>query len=432
MDPDVELSKTNRLLIVLLSDRAPTVDRTQAIYRAPTVDRDSTTSIDRFIKWTREVATREVATRDINIDLGISLCLPKCVTAPRNDIIKHTHFYRESISGISALIDYASRNALDRAANGFGDCARKQQIFRRFEHIVDARICMERNSDPDKENTSNPITTTTVGTYPSIDAFPLEEHLDVDEFFYFDSEYHTPNYRNTLVRVNLNNNDLYGLLYYRDPHVHTYKKRVPWREFMKLPGTFLDEDQLFSMFSRWFFLNQLTKEHGDTFIEDTYDQVVFVTESMFDDNGMSTELTQELATYLFSAMTEEESCDTDGDMIISAFGSDEVADTILCEQKTTSILRRDLWIPRQFDADVAVSATPNTNRTPRSHSLVVTSRTFATPYLRFFEECLVLHGNLYFMKMHTETIETDKQWDLNDVMELYLAELEAGRNGRAM
>ena len=449
MDPDVELSKSNRLLIVLLSDRAPTVDRTQTIYRDPTVDRTSSiyrdptvdhtsivdrtssTSIDKFIKWTREIATRDLTTRDINnIDLGISLCLPKCVTAPRNDTIKHTHFYRESNSGISALIDYASRNALDRAADRVGDLTQKQQIFRRFEHIADARICMERNSDPDKENTSNPITTTTVGTYPSIDAFPLEEHLDVDEFFYFDSEYHTPNYRNTLVRVNLNNNDLYGLLYYRDPHVHTYKKRVPWREFLKLPGTFLDDDQLFSMFSRWFFLNQLTKEHGDTFIEDTYDQVVFVTESMFDDNGMSAELTQEVAKYLTSGMAGSDA-PKEEDMIISAFGlEDEIPQQrSMCENALRS---RDLWIPRQFDADVAVSATPNTNRTPRSHSLVVTSRTFATPYLRFFEECLVLHGNLYFMKMHTETIETDKQWDLNDVMELYLDELESGRNGRAM
>ena len=444
MDPDVELSKSNRLLIVLLSDRAPTVDR------APIVDRTSTTTIDKFIKWTREIATRDLTTRDINnIDLGISFCLPKCVTAPRNDTIKHTHFYRESNSGISALIDYASRNALDRAADRVGDCTQKQQIFRRFEHIADARICMERSSDPDKENTSNPITTTTVGTYPSIDAFPLEEHLDVDEFFYFDSEYHTPNYRNTLVRVNLNNNDLYGLLYYRDPHVHTYKKRVPWREFLKLPGTFLDEDQLFSMFSRWFFLNQLTKEHGDTFIEDTYDQVMFVTESMFDDNGMSAELTQEVAKYLeaytlwSTSVVTGSDAPKEEDMIISAFGledeipqqltrefgqEDEKDDTIRC----ASVRRSDLWIPRQFDADVAVSATTNTNRTPRSHSLVVTSRTFATPYLRFFEECLVLHGNLYFMKMHTETIETDKQWDLNDVMELYLDELESGRNGRAM
>jgi hypothetical protein len=417
---------SDQILIVLLSDRVP--------------DPQGISSIDRFVHWTREMVHIGGGSMD-NVHLGISLCLPKQTTATRNDIIEHTHYYRESNSGMAALLDYAARNALDRAADRSidqtTDNTQKHKIFRRFEHIADARICMERNSDPDKENTSNPITTTTVGTYPSIDDCPLEEHLDVDEFFYFDSDYHTPNYRNTLVRVHLNNNELYGLLYYRDPHVHTYKKRVPWREFMKLPGTFLDEDQQFSMFSRWFFLHQLTKEHGDTFIEDTYDQVVFVTESMFDDAGMSAELTQEVATYLFSAANIDADADTNDDIIISAFGPDDECNQPLTSDNTYECeydnRRRDLWIPRQFDADVAMSTkSANGGRPPRSHSLVVTSRTFATPYLSLFEECLVLHGNLYFMKMHTETIETEKQWDLNDVMELYLCELDAGRNGRAM
>ena len=423
MEP-VNESPSKQILFVLLSDRSPESNSEQG----------SRSSIDRFIQWTRDLTTAN----DVTIQLGVSLCLAKPADVPRYDgadgsakptlrkPLEHTYYYRESDSGMSALLDYASRNILTSESKGKSKQA--SQIFHRFEHIADARICMERNPDPDKENTSNPITTTTIGTYSSMDAFPLEEHLDDDEFFYFDSEYHTPNYRNTLVRVNLNNNDLYGLLYYRDPHVHTYKKRVHWREFLKLPGTFLNKDQICSMFSRWFFLNQLTKEHGDTFIEDTYEKVVFVTESMFDDAGMSAGLTQEVANYLFSVQV-----DTSDDMVITSFDSD----TSLMEEPDDedTYVKHGLWIPKQFDADTAVThanVASSKTRTPRSHSLVVTSRTFATPYLRFFEECMVLHGNLYFMKMHTETIETDKQWDLNDVMELYLAELEAGRNGRAM
>jgi hypothetical protein len=69
---------------------------------------------------------------------------------------------------------------------------------------------------------------------------------------------------------------------------------------------------------------------------------------------------------------------------------------------------------------------------PVHRRIVVLSSSFVVPYLRFFEECLVLHGNLYFMKMHTESIEFDKKWDLNDVIELYLHELEMGRNGCAL
>lgn len=408
----------DRILVVLLSDRSSASEPS---------------TIDKLNRWTTDVAVGINAVAEnmggVSIDVGVSLCLPKCATTPpRNDLIKYAYYYRESSSGMSALLDYASRNALTQAAARIVN-KRAAQIFQRFEYIADARICMERNADPDKENTPNPITTTTVGSFPSMDDFPLEEHLDVDEFFYFDSEYATnPNYRNTLVRVHLNNNDLYGLLYYREPHVHTYKKRVSWREFLKLPGTFLDEDQMFSMFSRWLFLHQLTQEHGETYIEDTYSRVIFVTESMMD-RGMSPEVTQEVVDYLNAAKAHEEP------MVITSF--DSSMDTDMDSDTNMDTLhhyeQRDLWIPAQFDPATAVASCTTTDMlTPRSHSLVVTSRTFATPYLRFFEECLVLHGNLYFMKMHTETIETEKQWDLNDVMELYLSELDAGRNERAM
>lgn len=418
-------SPTDRILVVLLSDRNSKEESSER------------STIDKLSKWINDVAVgiHDLAAHigDVSIDIGVSLCLPKHTTTPRNDLIQHAYYYRESSSGMSTLLDYASRHALAQAAARIVGNGRASQIFQRFEYIADARICMERNADPDKENTPNPITTTTVGSFPSMDEFPLEEHLDVDEFFYFDSEYAiNTNYRNTLVRVHLNNNDLYGLLYYREPHVHTYKKRVSWREFLKLPGTFLDEDQMFSMFSRWLFLHQLTQEHGETYIEDTYSRVIFVTESMMD-CGISPEVTQEVVDYLNAAKAHEEP------MVITSFDStaDSDLDTNIDADTDSAVdslhQQRDLWIPTQFDPATAVASCTTTDMlTPRSHSLVVTSRTFATPYLRFFEECLVLHGNLYFMKMHTETIETEKQWDLNDVMELYLSELDAGRNERAM
>ena len=401
-------SPTDRILVVLLSDRNSKEESSER------------STIDKLSKWTNDVAAH---IGDVSIDIGVSLCLPKHTTTPRNDLIQHAYYYRESSSGMSTLLDYASRHALAQAAARIVGNGRASQIFQRFEYIADARICMERNADPDKENTPNPITTTTVGSFPSMEEFPLEEHLDVDEFFYFDSEYAiNTNYRNTLVRVHLNNNDLYGLLYYREPHVHTYKKRVSWREFLKLPGTFLDEDQMFSMFSRWLFLHQLTQEHGETYIEDTYSRVIFVTESMMD-RGISPEVTQEVVDYLNAAKDHEEP------MVITSFDSTVDLDTDMDSLHQ----QRDLWIPTQFDPATAVASCTTTDMlTPRSHSLVVTSRTFAIPYLRFFEECLVLHGTLYFMKMHTDTIETEKQWDLNDVMELYLSELDAGRNERAM
>jgi len=400
------------------------------------------------------------------VDLGVSLCLaqptqpglasqsrPPTSSSP-TPTVAYPYYYKEPASDVTALLDYASRKSLDAATEAsvpFTDANntnptnthKKRSIFRRFEHIVNARISPDRNPDPEKENTPNEVSTFVMGNYPSADAFPFEDYLDVDEFFYFDSEYHKEQHRGTMVRVHLNNNNLFGLLYFREPHVHTYKKRVPWREFLKLPGPFLDQSQMFSMFSRWLFLHRLLSEHGADAL-DAYDHVVMVTESELC-AGIPEETTREIARYLVHG--PEKPPAEDAPIVIS------FSDVSVSEPEPRSPVAADepqpyphLWMPRGFDARTAVTVDPavaaaiavESNqlgcalRVPRSHALVVLSSSFVVPYLRFFEECLVLHGNLYFMKMHTESIEFDKKWDLNDVIELYLHELEMGRNGCAL